>query len=489
MVTTVFVMGFLFGVFSARAFSWNAPDEANVNSRYTVESVEISGANAARLSKDLREELQSYVGQRFSPEAFGKLSERVRRELKARLVSHKLKKGSSPDNVRVVLDVMGHHVVLDTQQSRLAWYSGQGWTGELIAGLHNGRKQHLSLGLFSDADTFTERSAGVKAAYRFSTLRDRIRPGFAFSTSHAQYDARTLQAAKPNDLYRSVDSFQPTVTLIPWQGDDREELAVEIGMRLQRFVLESPGPDRNVASHALVNSLRYRRVRGDVAGGLTTLRASYGITNGTGALSSDYKFNRHEARADVEYRRAASRINADFVAGSLNGRAPLRDRFTGGTTTILRGWNKMELAPLGADRLTATSIEYGHSLKGKFEAAAFYDAGSVWMRGGTATLRNSVGGGFRTRDGFFMYVAFPLRDGRVEPIFMTGRLSDAAVATRVSDGSCDGAAPARRRHRCAPRRRRIARPAAGRFSLPRRPDAAEVAGRRGPCFHNATLHL
>jgi len=420
MVTAVFVMGFLFGVFSARAFSWNAPDDANVNSRYTVESVELSGASATRLSKSLRAELQGYVGQRFSPEAFGKLSERVRRELKARLVSHKLVKGSSPENVRVVLDVMGHDVVLDTQQSRFAWYSGQGWTGDLVAGLHEGRKQHLSLGLFSDADTFTERSAGVKAAYRYSTLRDRVRPGMTFSTSHAQYDSRTLQAAGPNDLYRSVDSFQPTVTLIPWRGDDREELAVEIGMRLQRFVLESPGPDRNVASHALVNSLRYQRVRGDVENGRSTLRASYALINGTGALSSDYKFNRQEARADFEYRRAKSRLNVDAVAGSLNGRAPLRDRFTGGTTTVLRGWSKMELAPLGADRLAATSIEYGHSLTGRFQAAAFYDTGAVWMRGGAATPRHSVGGGIRSRDGYFLYVAFPLRDGRIEPTFMTG---------------------------------------------------------------------
>jgi hypothetical protein len=31
-----------------------------------------------------------------------------------------------------------------------------------------------------------------------------------------------------------------------------------------------------------------------------------------------------------------------------------------------------------------------------------------------------VGAGLRTRDGFYFYVAFPLRDGRVEPLFMTG---------------------------------------------------------------------
>jgi hypothetical protein len=104
MVAAVFLAGFLFGLFSARAFSWNPSDDTNVNSRYTVESVEITGASEARLSKGLREELRRYVGQRFSPEAFARLSGRVREELKARLVSPKLMKGTAPESVKVVLD-------------------------------------------------------------------------------------------------------------------------------------------------------------------------------------------------------------------------------------------------------------------------------------------------------------------------------------------------------------------------------------------------
>lgn len=420
LVTAVFIAGFLFGIVSASAFSMPPADENNVNSRYTVESVELSGASESRLSKSLREEIQQYIGQRFSPEAFARLSGRVREELEARLVSPKLVKGSSPDSVRVVLDVMGRRVKVTTDQSRFAYHSQQGFTGDLIVSLVDANRQRLAFGLFSDGDTYIERTAGIKASYGYSLADGRIRPRFAFSTSHAQYDARTLAAAGPADLYRSVDSFQPTVTFVPWRGDEREELSVESGLRYQRFVLESPGPNRNVASHALVNTLRYRRVRGDVQNGRMAIDASYSLVNGISALGSDYNFDRQEARLVAEYDRGPSRLSFDGVAGALDGNAPLPDRFAAGNTRFLRGWNKYEIAPLGAGRVAAASVEYGHRLKGKFELACFVDTGSIWDKGGPSTLRNSLGGGLRTRDGFFLYVALPLRDGRVEPTLMTG---------------------------------------------------------------------
>ena len=417
MVAAVFVVGFLFGLFSARAFSWNPSDDTNVNSRYTVESVEITGASEARLSRGLREELRRYVGQRFSPETFARLSGRVRDELKARLVSPKLMKGSEPESVRVVLDVMGRRVNVSTDNSRLAWHSKQGWTGDLLVTIEQRDKQRLTLGGFSDGDTFTERLNGAKAGYSRSLFHGRIRSGFSASTANAQYDARTLAAAGMNELYRNVDSFQPTVTFVPWRGDDREELTVEVGMRLQRFALLSPEANRNVASHALVNTLRYRRVRGDVENGRTAVTGLFALANG---LAGDYSFARQEVRGGVEHHHGASRLTVDITGGALSGNAPFTDRFAAGNTLLLRGWNKFEIAPLGGTRLVASSVEYGHSLKGKLEASAFVDSGSIWNRGASLTARTSAGCGLRTRDGFFFYVAFPLRDGRIEPMVMTG---------------------------------------------------------------------
>jgi hypothetical protein len=417
MVAAVFLAGFLFGLFSARAFSWNPSDDTNVNSRYTVESVELTGASEARLSRGLREELRRYVGQRFSPEAFARLSGRVRDELRARLVSPKLMKGTAPESVRVVLDVLGRRVNVSTDQSRVAWHTRQGWTGDLVLTIDERDRQRLSLGVFSDGDTLTERSSGARAGYSRTLFHGRIRPGFSVSTAHAQYDLRTLQAAGTNELYRNVDSFQPTVTFIPWRGDEREELTVEVGVRLQRFALLSPEANRNVASHALVNTLRYRRVRGDVENGRVVWTGLAALANGIGG---DYSFARQELRGGAEYQRGASRLTVDVTGGLLRGNAPFTERFAAGNSLLLRGWNKFEIAPLGANRLVASSVEYGRSLKGKLDASAFVDSGSIWNRGGTPEAKTSVGCGLRTRDGFFLYLAFPLRDGRIEPMVMTG---------------------------------------------------------------------
>ena len=73
----VFLAGLTFGIFTASAFSWNVPDDTNVNSRYTVERIDLSGVPESKLSTRLRKELQQRVGQKFSPEAFAQLAGRI----------------------------------------------------------------------------------------------------------------------------------------------------------------------------------------------------------------------------------------------------------------------------------------------------------------------------------------------------------------------------------------------------------------------------
>jgi hypothetical protein len=420
LITAVFLAGLLFGMVSASAFSSPVSDDTNVNSRYTVESVSIEGGQADKLSKSLREELNSFIGQRFSPEAFSKLSARVRDELRARVVSTRLLKGDAPNSVRVVFEVIGKRIDLRTENSRFAYHSNQGWTGDLSLSLTDRVQTELRARVFSDGDSAAERTAGFGFSYEGRFLQSRLRPSFAFTSYHAQYDARTRAAAAPGDLYRNAGSFRPALTFVPWRGNDREELTVEAGMRLERFELESPGPSRRLSSHALINTLRYQRVRGEVSSGRTVVDASYSFARGIAGLSSDYLFTRQQAQAGLEYHRNADRLTVDFLGGALNGRAPLPDRFVAGNSRWLRGWNKWEIAPLGADRIAVSSVEYGHAVKGNLELAAFVDNGAIWNRSALSNVRTSVGCGCRSRGGFFAYIAIPLRDGRIEPMIMTG---------------------------------------------------------------------
>ena len=78
------------------------------------------------------------------------------------------------------------------------------------------------------------------------------------------------------------------------------------------------------------------------------------------------------------------------------------------------GWNKFDVDPLGSNRMAHNSLEYRYRY---FEV--FYDTGAAWNQGRAATVRHSLGVGLR-KDGFALAVAFPVKEGRVEPMFMVG---------------------------------------------------------------------
>ncbi len=241
----------------------------------------------------------------------------------------------------------------------------------------------------------------------------RIRPAFHFQSLHSQFNPATLRASA--EPYHSYQIYQPEATFTPWRGADREEVTISVGLRLQRFTIPSPGVNRE-ASHALVNTLRYQRVWGEDS----TAHAEYKLSAALGGLGSDYRFTRHEFNTGVAYAPGRHQLRLALQAGAVGGDAPLYDRFAYGNSTTLRGWNKFDLAPLGATRAAAGTIEYGRRFGHEFYLSAFLDSGSVWNRNGPSPVRNSSGVGVRTKEGFFFYVAFPFRSGGVEPVFMTG---------------------------------------------------------------------
>jgi outer membrane protein assembly factor BamA len=104
---------------------------------------------------------------------------------------------------------------------------------------------------------------------------------------------------------------------------------------------------------------------------------------------------------------------ASAMAGWINGRAPLFERFVLGNSRTLRGWSKWDVAPLGSDQMVHASIDYSYR-----EFRVVYDAGSSRAFGGDRKLRQSIAVGYGR--GFGFLIAFPLREGRMEPIFMLG---------------------------------------------------------------------
>ena len=95
----------------------NAPDgnnnddekmasELNVNSRYIIENVHVSG-NALRvnISDPLRTDLDSVVGSKYDDSRLKTLADRIRKELRVSDVAVKVTRGTEPDHVVVDFEV------------------------------------------------------------------------------------------------------------------------------------------------------------------------------------------------------------------------------------------------------------------------------------------------------------------------------------------------------------------------------------------------
>jgi outer membrane protein assembly factor BamA len=92
------------------------------------------------------------------------------------------------------------------------------------------------------------------------------------------------------------------------------------------------------------------------------------------------------------------------------------ERFSIGSTVTARGFNKYDLAPLGATRMSHASVEVGVSA-----VRLFYDAGSVWDPGQPMVVRNSLGltfGAGDQRGEGFLTIAAAIRNSRLEPTIM-----------------------------------------------------------------------
>jgi len=144
------------------------------------------------------------------------------------------------------------------------------------------------------------------------------------------------------------------------------------------------------------------------------LDAGYSLRAATTLLDTDFVYTRHTWDAVYSFTRGRNHVLARFNAGFLSGRAPLYERFVVGNTSTLRGWNKFDLDPLGGTRLAHGTVEYGSRI-----FRVFSDTGSVWDRGEEVDVQHSLGLGFR-KGRFMLALAFPVKDGRAEPIFMAG---------------------------------------------------------------------
>jgi Omp85 superfamily domain len=398
----------------ARNGSSSAAASENVNSRYTVESVEIRPNTLKVSSRELREDLDSLVGRHFDPSRVAELANRLRRELRM-AISHSVEKGLQPEHVRVVFEGRPRRWDEDDAKvTKLVYHQKQGTSAGVEGGFDFGANR-VELGVQTDADRLLERYTGLNAEYsrRFG---ERARLRFEFETFHQEWDPATETALQTRPdlpgVYRERYNLEPSVILMIAPG-----LTLSAGLSFQQFQTQFPAA-RFEAANAVATTLRQRRRWSSDSSAGQELDAGYSLRAATRSLDSDFVYTRHlaEARYSGRYDRHSWTLRG--LGGYISGSAPLFERFALGDTRTLRGWNKFDVSPVGGSRVVYGSAQYRYRWVG-----VFYDAGSVWDSGRTATVRHAAGvliaSGF-FGEGPFLTLGFPLRNGSFTPLFSMG---------------------------------------------------------------------
>jgi len=380
----------------------------NVNSRYIVASIEVVGSDEFNLGAGIHEQIENLIGETLDQAALDGLSEQIRKALHAKTVTYRIMRGDQPDQVKVSFEVTRRSVSLEVNVPKFLYHSTQGWTG-VVEGVTGYGPSKVTFRLLTDNDELVERNTGIMARYDHRRLgSDRVRLGFQFESYHQQWSRSTRAAEGPEALYRNRHNFEPTITIVL-----AKPLTLTAGVSFERFQTQFPAA-RIESANAVVNTLRYHRLLEDSATQKQVLDAGYSLRAATTFLSSDFGYTRHRWNLGYTFSRDRNTVLVSFIGGLIAGRAPLFERYVLGNSSTLRGWNRHDIDPVGGSRMAHGSVEYRYRC---FQI--FYDAGAVWDRGQDPAPRNSVGVGLR-KDGFSLAVAFPLKDGRADPVFMAG---------------------------------------------------------------------
>jgi hypothetical protein len=401
--------------------------DLNVNSRYTIESINFIDQRQYKLSTSALEDIRRLIGAKVDTEALDRLAQRIRGELRAHEVTFKLTRGAAPEAVRVLINVDRAAGAVEASVPKLGYNSQLGFTGigEVTATLAS---NVLTFQMVRDSDTLIERFSGIQAKYdRLSLAGGRIRLGFEFDAYEDQYDPSTLAAldgaSRPSSqlsnigagAYGSRLNYEPSATFVL-----AAPLTLTIGLSFEELG-ELPSAARPESANAVVNTLRYHQRWIGSGGNKQELDAGYSLRAATTILGSNLGYTRHLAHARYTYSRDAQSIEVAIVAGATYGQAPLFERFALGDSAMLLGWNKYNLDPVGGNRLAYGSVTYGYHIM-----RVFYDTGSVWDHGQQPEAKQSLGIGVSSglgvleKGAFLLALAFPIQDSHVIPVVIAG---------------------------------------------------------------------
>jgi hypothetical protein len=400
-----------------------AEAEANVNQKYTIESVAFAGTEVAQLRdaalpQTLRGRLFSLIGQRCDVAALENLSDQIRKELHFRAVTEHLSKGSAPDRIKVNFEVVRHDLAFELSLPQFRYHSQQGLTGEIDASTQF-KQNNLEVGLVSNGDDLAERFTGVVARFESAPLgSDRLHAGLTVEDYRSTWtnDTRSWAQGTSLDLYRGRWNIAPQVSFAATR-----DITVVAGASFEQTESENPQIGNRSANAATFSVKAGHKIEGNAV--QQQIEGKYSLRVATRVLGSTYAYARHLITMRYEAKSGKHTGSIEMIGGSIAGNAPFFERFVLGSSSTLRGWDRYDIDPLGGSRVVHNELTYGYKVH-EGTVQAFYDAGALWhtdagVERTAAQFRHSLGLGFK-QGIFTLTLAFPLSDGRVQPVFMAG---------------------------------------------------------------------
>ena len=411
-----------------------APADSNVNSRYTVERVDILGYDESKLSKAIRDEIQQLVGKKLNQEKANQILREINLELQPKYAAVKrVMKGSDPQHIVVTFDIHKTRLIpfVDVPPNQFVYHSKQNFSFDANVGF--GKVNRFYFGGNDDQDLLIERFAGFNLGFESRKVgTDHLGLALRYSRFHQRWQPSTVLADK-NSIYRERTSFDPGVT---FAFDPR--LRITAGVSASQLQIQYPLV-HDADSNAAVASVVFQNTWSKTTENQHFLTAGYDFHSGNHELGSDFIYQRHLVDAQYVFAHNKDRLFLSFQAGKISGNAPLFERFSLGNTSTLMGWNKFDITPAGGNRMIYGSVQYGFGKPeiGDFDLDfnrrkaighiglgfhLFYDVGAVGNSGSPIQAKHSAGFGFGAPNAstFFIELGFPIRSNNFETIFTTG---------------------------------------------------------------------
>jgi hypothetical protein len=389
---------------------------ANVNTRYEVESASVHGVEQWAVSQALRDDIQKLVGNKYDPEAAEHLADRLREDLAGYSIRVKVKRGEQTERVKVIFEAERiRRSPFEVRVSPLLYSTNDSFSGALVPAFDT-HHNYLSFGVISNANDLLERNSGVVLRYehrKVGTSAVQVGVEYDYFWPSFQPETETALALTPlvPGTYDTREVFAPSISILPIP-----DLKLTFGTSFQTLGMEHPAPYHQ-AAHAVTFGVQYRKEVRPRHGLRHTVSVDYAVRDASRRLESDLLYTRQWVAGDYTLGMRRQEFGFHFQGGHVTGVPPLFERFSIGSATMLRGWDKFDVAPLGGTRLLYGSLEYRYRV---FEL--FYDFGTVWDvgLGQTADWKHSVGIGLAWQNGFFLSLGVPLRFHGVTPAFMFG---------------------------------------------------------------------